>query len=515
MAASSSASIVGGCLDTEHPSLFGAAKPAVLHRPIIDSHVHVFNASDLPGYQFIVQVYFDETGRPDDGVLGTFLRNFAQQVTLNAPDYSEEMRVLNGGAPRFTPGVFSAFVQSIPSVIEKIRREETATHSRSGRSDVCVPQAGACASASPGEIQSALHWLSRFMEYRYQRVRDWSTFIGRAGYSRFAMPALVDYGISLDGQDEPTTTFTQQVALMGTISRLQPAGRIVHGFVPFNPWRFARHPEYVKFVLDEALERQGFIGVKLYPPMGFQASGNDRLRLRDFDYRVAPHAVEEAMKWLFEYCCINDVPIMLHSAPTNARNKDWRYRGDPAHWVPVLKQYPKLRLNFAHFGGAFGSGDETESRVHNSWADKIVGLMNQYPNVYCDLADFDAVIAYSDRQWDQYKALQRLIRIIASTNSGHILRYRLMFGTDWEMLERSPGHGRFPEYLLSFIPRELDGLPEYFASGNAARFIGLDDDNSGSVRRLYRFHAPASAGRKVVDEFRAIAKGQRIQPLRW
>ena len=206
---------------------------------------------------------------------------------------------------------------------------------------------------------------------------------------------------------------------------------------------------------------------------------------------------------------------MLHSAPTNAGRPAWRLRGNPVHWEPVLRQYPELRLNFAHFGGAFGAVPDPEDPVGNSWAFKIIDLMGRYPNVYADFADFEAVIAYTSSQRREYQVLLQLLSSIEAAGNGAALRQRIMFGTDWEMLERTPAYGTFPSRMLSMMQQHLKGSIDDYAAGNAGRFIGLAEDNSGAVSRLTRFHAPQSPGRQVVDEFRAIAKGQKLQALAW
>ena len=281
---------LGACADGEQ-RLFQTA-PEVLRRPIIDAHVHVFNASDLPAYEFIVQVFLEGSGRPLNGLMAEILREFAATVVDKAPDYAEEKRVLEGGQPAFPAGTFTAAVETgIRTGLLQLARKPDAAAQETLVTDDAPASTRKARPISPAEVISGIHWIAQFMHYRTARVREWSRFIGRTGHSRFAMPAMVDYGYALTGTDEPRTPFIEQVRLMGMIARSQPPGRIVHGFVPFNPWRFANNPSYVQQVLDEALGTQGFLGVKLYPSMGFQASGNNRLSPADFDNAVAPRRV--------------------------------------------------------------------------------------------------------------------------------------------------------------------------------------------------------------------------------
>ena len=94
-------------------------------------------------------------------------------------------------------------------------------------------------------------------------------------------PALVDFTKWLDASETPMT-ISKQVALMSRLSRERPAELPhIHGFVPFDPLRQAIHDKVggpatnsPLAIVDKAVMQQGFVGVKLYPPMGFRAANN-------------------------------------------------------------------------------------------------------------------------------------------------------------------------------------------------------------------------------------------------
>jgi predicted TIM-barrel fold metal-dependent hydrolase len=66
----------------------------------------------------------------------------------------------------------------------------------------------------------------------------------------------------------------------------------------------------------------------------------------------------------------------LHSETRVFKNaSDYGYLSHPSRWVPVLKQYPNLRLNLAHFWSLEGDGIKL-----------ICDLMRTYPNVYTDIS---------------------------------------------------------------------------------------------------------------------------------
>lgn len=99
---------------------------------------------------------------------------------------------------------------------------------------------------------------------------------------------------------------------------------------------------------------QSFFGIKLYPGLGYHP----------YDVRLWP---------IYRLCEEYNIPILTHcggSTITADQRKLVIYDGDetkdvsgtdrkdlanqlnaPETWIPVLKKFPKLRLNLAHFGG--------------------------------------------------------------------------------------------------------------------------------------------------------------------
>ena len=82
-------------------------------------------------------------------------------------------------------------------------------------------------------------------------------------------PALIDYSLWLD---EETSPLRDQIDVMSAIAGTA-GSYAVHPYVPFCPWRQLVQPDLLPMV-QEAVERRGFIGVKMYPVMGFRPYGN-------------------------------------------------------------------------------------------------------------------------------------------------------------------------------------------------------------------------------------------------
>ena len=131
---------------------------------------------------------------------------------------------------------------------------------------------------------------------------------------------------------------------------LEGQGRIMP-FYAVDP----RAPDPVESV-KKAIESQGFVGVKLYSPMGYKPIGND------------DREIKENLKKPYECCCkIENNPISItaqcswsagcYSNKPMTRDPKidlktyYRDMAAPFHWENVLDEFSSLKLNLAHFRG--------------------------------------------------------------------------------------------------------------------------------------------------------------------
>ncbi|HZX85322.1 MAG TPA: amidohydrolase family protein, partial [Reyranella sp.] len=375
--------------------------------------------------------------------------------------------------------------------------------------------------SSGSEISQLLKWFSAFKEYRRQRIMAWSKFIGTTG-PQFVMPAIIDFGYSLRGVNYTEVPVPQQVQLMGELARRQDAGLLVHGYVPFNPIRFVKDQADATGAIFDAVDNQGFIGIKLYPPMGFQASGNDKISMHFFDIgedrNTLGRRIDGALNWIYDYCLKHDVTIMAHTAPSNTPHgnpydglgggrDDWSRRPDPKYWDAVLSAgRQNLRVLFAHFGGAY-----TVSK-NRAWVDSIVGLMMKYPNVYGDFSYYDLVLDNTQDQRAERRELRNYLQTLDAAKRQK-LQQRLVFGSDWEMLDLVVDTQHYTRNMLGFLAESLGGRAEDYAACNALRMIGLDDPNSKTSQRLLRFHQ-RTANRATLMTFMQLTGPQRVAAAR-
>lgn len=349
-----------------------------------------------------------------------------------------------------------------------------------------------------GYIRFVLHHFN----YRHCNAIDYLVTYSKETTRKvdLAVASMVDYDYWLAKGRPTSTALKDQVELMSEITVL--LGGRVHGFVPFCPFRETMTLDRSGLgdsmrLVKSAVEQNGFIGVKIYPPMGFAAWGNTgRSEWRDkpsidsvawqpdFGKRL-----DQAMQSLFNYCLENDVPIMAHTNDSNGPYEDFRKLAGSDYWNLALKKFPGLSVNFGHFGDS-----DLEDR---NGADTLpfVKLMSAAKNssganAFADSGFFAGAMIHQGKMRDTLLSLY-------DAESG-IMRERLMYGTDWSMIltQKNVKH-----YLSNFIqlmtrverarPGTLvrnSSISNAFFGGNAAQFLGLRS-NRGNRKRLDLFYA--------------------------
>lgn len=552
-------------------------------KPIVDAHAHVFNAKDLPGYAFLHEVYVQRyTGVFLEPLMPLF-KAYVASVENAAPGFRDEQEAMQRGtrsapatalldqtleklekgtlpdagpkevqqktyrdlleltapAPPSAPARPSSAAPSPEAArmthAPEIQRRQLAEFllqpaTAAPRAATPAAQVRAAAPTAPAsrgpfapyadQIRQLFAWFSSFKEYRHERIEAWDKFMRVQG-PRFAMPAIVDFGFSLREVDYTPVPVGQQVQLMGELSRRQPRGRLIHGYVPFNPVRFARNEQDATAAIHYAVQEQGFIGFKLYPPMGYQASGNATISMRYFNHLGIADIggkIDRALDWAYDYCLQNDLTILAHTAPSNsphgnpydgsvAGTDDWSRRPNPAFWAPILAKRQKLRVLFGHFGGAYHI---TRNRA---WANSIVDLMMTYPNVYGDFSDYDLVLDDTPERRCRRLELKQYLQGLDAKKQDK-LRQRVVFGSDWEMLDLVVGTETYSQNMLGFLTESLGGSTEDYAARNALRMIGLDDPDSATTRRLLRFHPRGSDNHQTLVTFMQLVSPARVASRR-
>lgn len=263
--------------------------------------------------------------------------------------------------------------------------------------------------------------------------------------------ALVALMMDITAPDEPDRdrrNFLGQIR--GTMeAALARPGRILP-FIGVNP----RRPDHFD-LMRRAVEEQGFVGVKLYPSLGFEVG-------------------TEEMSKVLDYCREKDVPITIHATSTGF-NKDDVTAGfaHPKHWAPLLVGNDPLRICFAHCGGWGGFCGLEEAQVE--WAEQILGFMDR-PHVYADLSyHVDMMIKGGETERSYFRELKALL----ASEKGE----RIVFGTDSWLLRLSMDDAAYWRYFESKLTRAEF---EIIARRAPARFLGLPLDGMPARPNIVR-----------------------------
>ncbi|WP_419694185.1 amidohydrolase family protein [Mesorhizobium muleiense] len=489
----------------------------------IDAHCHVFNASDLPVVRFIKQTFLRRYPEQyekrildvEDPDLLDFLLELVTRLlgTGAAPTADDEVKVLLGAREPSPAGVDYdlAKARAVDGTARFIRElesrargpvtmgvAETSPEARQlnaflravdeggPRVEAITPlqskRIATKAFSRLDQIGAYLRWIPLFTLYRYKLVDRLAADHKRQGREPLLLaPAMVDFEHWL-GESVNRSPLPDQVKVMGLLAK-RAEGPPVHGYFGFDPlreiyFRVGKDPVSPLQLARTALEEHGFLGVKLYPPMGFRASGNkppypQRVRTQlGFD---PSKKLDEALDQLYKLCDDLGAPILAHGHASNGAGPNYDARADPAFWLPVFGTYPKLHVCLAHFGRfrVVSEGAPGTELPANSWEWRLGAYMRENPNapIYADLSFFSEVL-HADR-------VERAK--LASDFSAWIREFdpdvkHLLFGTDWLMLGMDPEYDRYIPTIDAFLRHDChwsdDMINRVFVT-NALRFFGL------------------------------------------
>jgi predicted TIM-barrel fold metal-dependent hydrolase len=460
----------------------------------VDIHCHVFNAQDIPIRGFVELVVLESNG----SILDPIVRIIEFVMRSGAPTASAEIQYLQS---RSTYNRIKPFrLDKVKTVSEAVRlmwlssprdrrwvRRHLSPRARArlrGRRRFEIT-ADDFNDAARRLIKSAS--FGTWIEFAWNYV-DWRSNITKklASLSKeqerdvvLYTPAMLDIGTRL-GEPCRMSELADQIEVMRLISKLNHGSFATHCFVPFDPFR--KGPMALDLVKD-AIRNKGAIGVKIYPPMGFKPSDNDR------SSGVAHH-LNDRMKGLLDFCLKEDVPILAHCSYSQYVSKKEGACAAPEAWRVYLDQtgHKNLRLNLGHGGGPWDRDKNPETRT--IWTKTVIEMLHcdKYPNLYADFAD-DSDIIDPDGQpnLDLMTALKSYLK------NREKARKRLLYGSDWSLLARESGNTKYYANMKKYFCKRLNFSAEEtrgYLGGNAMKFLGLVRDNGLKLPnrvRLERF----------------------------
>ncbi|MBB4232648.1 amidohydrolase family protein [Rhizobium mongolense] len=532
----SAVALATGCTP-ESPSTIGG------NVTIIDAHCHVFNASDLPAVRFLRQVVFEDYPKqayrmlaiPDPDVTDWTLQLFLHLLGADrAPTADEEIAYLKDGtgeeknalSPEKARAAASEDTAQFLLMVDRRRRERLSLMSaeeqekrqpasedkflnyilgdqvRQLRADTTVTltvarSASQRAFSSLGPVSRYLNWFSLFRLYRHVLVERLISDTTQQGFNPIMLtPALVDYDMWLY-ETVDNSPLRRQMVVMDVIAQRmarKKAGPVVHGYMGFDPLRevaFRANKTKLSSLTTarEALEDHGFIGVKLYPPMGFRPSGNKPpypKRTVDALGFYPDKELDGVLKDLYKLCVDLDAPILAHGYSSNGSGPNYEKRGDPAFWIPVFREFPSLRVCIAHFGrfDARSSGREDLQLPEGSWEWRLGEYIkaNTQRNVVADISYLSEVLTAKPKQ--RAFIATSFKRWISEFDPGcdHIL-----YGSDWIMLGKEAGYDYYIASINAFLRNDCglsDDTCDKIFRRNALRFLPLERGSRGRNRLL-------------------------------
>ncbi len=261
-----------------------------------------------------------------------------------------------------------------------------------------------------------------------------------------------------EGGDADRALFERQLRLTSA-EILRYPGR----FFPFVAVNSRRTGHFE--VMERALSGQGYVGVKLYPSLGYQVDSRDM-------YRV------------YAYCAERSIPILMHCSPGGFyRNKPSIAYCNPEKWHPVLRSFPELTVCFAHFGGS--ENLLVDPVPEDSWTASILQLMQEFENVYTDVSYNDEVLNEKAVAESYFDTLSRLL-------TDTLYRDRILFGSDFFLLALAGSESAFKEAFSNGIGRDAW---ERIAERNPKRYLGFGRQgafSSAALANYVRFVADAA-----------------------
>ncbi len=482
-------------------------KSANLPSNIIDVHAHFFNARDVPIRGYLAGPVAHSKG----GVFGELLNALApitEWIGNTAPRASvefnelvalaggstftvmskeERFRILDQRREKYLQDLSGRFYEQLKVVPEFVRiynEAQGVARSRFRIQGVDAPSLNEVSlfnamqrdlksqatdvelygtANPPPYADGVLAFVGYMLSYRWMNLlayqRAFSTSDTAFGVDQ-VFGALVDFDNWL--MPLPSTAHEDQIKLHQLLSQL--SGGYMRPLVAYNPWSdVLDNGKTLARVLD-ALDRRGFVGVKIYPPNGFRPFGNaDSPAIPTTPGSPSAADLDRVLLGLWDECSKRNVSVMAHTGNSMGSDDAHNEAAGPIGWQALIKARGSAHpanVNLGHFGG---------DSSHDNWNDELAKLMAtpEGAGLYGDLG-----------YWDELRCQNGLASCSArhkldkAVRENPIVAERLMYGSDWLMLSQERRWDRYPFDVLAALPSTFDIAAVF--GGNARRcFKGL------------------------------------------
>ncbi len=498
IAAASPALAFGGCCIRDYPmatpgivmdrslrhlALFGRRPTSDSGLRVVDAHGHFFNASDVPVRGFVAECLGHSAKSEELRKLFEYMGIIAEAIARIAPTAKkehEELQVLEAAARQDTNAGDTA--KRVSDFLERGRREaaESAVEVTRGsrfleqyrrmtrpaldrRGPLTVDEVRSVvdhtggteprdfpSAATEPDVNLAFGALE-FLNYMLARrsvslaaYRDAYSAEGAALRIDTTIGALVDFDYWLDCP--PFSAHEDQIELHALLSSMH--GGYMRPLLAYNPWTdIALGGAGLKRIKAEwAKPKSPYVGVKIYPPMGFYPAGNWANPIITEKDRPNAQQLDKTLGEFFAFCASERVPVLAHTGQSNGRDPAHDELGGPTGWEALLSQWstPGFQpiISFGHFGGASG----------NQWTQTLAELIGTYKDaaVHADLGYWEELMGTPD---EVAKTSGRLKAAFAVPVGSGTVADRVMFGTDWLMLSQQRRWKQYPDKVAQALER--------------------------------------------------------------
>lgn len=396
---------------------------------------------------------------------------------------------------RLLPRAAGAKLEGRPPLSRDAERLKSAVTTRSERE--ASPRAKALAEQGVDSIVAGVLRFVRFMcSPRHHNlrayIRSYTEDSGAFGIDA-CFSALVDFDRWL-GCERTPSSLRDQMLVHEQLAVL--SGGFVLPLIPYNPWTDIEEQGASLRLVKEAIGERGFVGVKIYPPMGFGPDGRVIASSSRLPRPKDPAAVWSALQRLYKYCRDAGVPVMGHTSHSLGRDSDHDELGGPDGWRKPLQEFDGLHINAGHFGGGYFNEQE---KIY--WPMGFAKLMSEFSGVYGDLGYADELVEANS------PAARRLAdTLITKLSSGQPAFSHVMYGSDWLMMSKMEGWERFPQAISAFLgtlPSQDAAAVRQAAFGRAAidcYGLGKGHRNRQRLETFYaKWQVPAPRWIAAVD----------------
>lgn len=474
---------------------------------IIDAHVHLFNATDVPIEGFFSRSVVGHRCGYGAGcemlkVAARFLLSRpGRRMRLKAPTAREE---IEGGADLLDRAESPDSLRAL--LYEFVSQDSTSQAIlRGGNFEPDLLDRGS-------QLEALAEFVGYFTRSRLDNLDSY--------FNKFEADVVVAATIDMASwvSDSVESSFADQDRTAGWLAR--ESGGVVLPFTGYDPISDLSFPNGEPVVtkagferVKTAIRRHGAVGIKLYPVMGFSPAANSVGEAAMVDVPPCPRAQQNRCKELIDgrmheilsWAASEGVPVMAHANNSLGAQNGSRDLASPEYWALALTRVYEetgvpLRLNLGHFGGTedlLSGFSPTRCRYREpqpgrpeqfEWSEFMAAMPLLYPEaasmVFFDFGDFSELLSYSSR-------IKYFNAILALQHCYPTVQDRLLYATDWFMLSNTSGYETYQAGLLDMMTgAQHTGLPAMqpkFFGGNAATYLGLNAGDS-TRSRLIRFY---------------------------